>query len=195
MSTHQIIVGNVGTILTTTVHNQAQGAFDDWVLTSKANSGRAAGELVAWLRDGEPYREYQPPRRPDDTLPDHEMTASQLAVKYSPNGDGEHPRFQRIDWQIAVGAGETIDSYWGWVRLRVTTEHENAPENQVNVHNFTVAVTAPVELSREEVLELLTLLSSAGMSNLQEIAEDRGAGEEEERERAAKALTMNVEVL
>ena len=61
-------------------------------------------------------------------------------------------------------------------------------------HNFTVAVTAPAALSREEVLELLTLLHSAGTQDLQDVIDDGGA-DKEERAQASRALTMNIEVL
>lgn len=196
MSTHQIIVGNVGTVCTTTDRALALKEFSDWAEVSLGYTGRGAGEPVSWMINGEPHKEVAGRELPHliGTLPDHELTAEQLDEKYNETGDGEHPRFLRIDWQIAVGAEETISGYWAWLRHQLITEHENAPENQVNVHNFTVKVTAPVALSREEVLELLNLFSDAATQQLHDTQDDDGA-DEDERERAAKALTMNVEVL
>lgn len=193
MTTHTIIVGNIGTACTTTDNDLAAQEFGNWIRASKTSNGRAAGESVTWMRDGEPYKGYEPPH-PLDTLPDHELTAEQLDEKYNGDGDGEHPKHTVLNWIAAAQLDTVRDGYWHWVQHKLITEHENAPENQATVHNFTLAVTAPAELSREEVLELLTLFSSAATQQLEDTQDDDGA-DKDERERAAKALKMYVEVL
>jgi hypothetical protein len=56
---YEVLVGNVGTVLTTNSLRQAQGVYRDYVAASKAGVGRAAGEAVGLFCDGEPIREYE----------------------------------------------------------------------------------------------------------------------------------------
>lgn len=56
-----------------------------------------------------------------NTLGDHELSAEQLDEKYNPNGDGEHPVFQRMYWRDAVAAENTISGYWDWVAHTITS--------------------------------------------------------------------------
>ena len=60
MKTHQVIVGNVGTVLDT--HNPAEAlrTFNQYIAISKSGSGRASGEPVTLMTNGEPFREYEP---------------------------------------------------------------------------------------------------------------------------------------
>jgi hypothetical protein len=42
---------------------------------------------------------------------------------------GEHPQFPRADWGRAVGEGQTVLGYWGWVVARLTAlEPDDSPE-------------------------------------------------------------------
>lgn len=51
---------------------------------------------------------------------EQEMTADQLAEKYgSPTSWGEHPIFDRQDWQYEVEEGNTIQGYWAWVSSEI----------------------------------------------------------------------------
>lgn len=193
MTTHQIIVGNVGTVCTTTDNDLAFKEFDAWTKKAKQSVGRAASEPVTWMRDGEPYREYLPPH-PIDTLPDHELTADQLDEKYNGDGGGEHPKHTVLSWIAAAQLDEVRDGYWNWLHHQLGAEHARAQKAQGNVHNFTVAVTAPAELSREEVHELLLLFSDAATQQLHDTQDDSGA-DPDERKRATQVLKLDVEVL
>lgn len=50
---------------------------------------------------------------------DTALTADQLADKYSPNGDGEHPQHPRQDWCAEVAMGNTLRGYWDWVVAQI----------------------------------------------------------------------------
>jgi hypothetical protein len=56
---YEVLVGNIGTVLTTAKRTEAEGVYKDYVAASKAGVGRAGGEAVALLCDGEPIREYE----------------------------------------------------------------------------------------------------------------------------------------
>lgn len=67
----QIIVGNVGNVLDTDNGFQASKEFNQWKGIVKSATGRAAGETVTLMRDGEPHREYTPPPRARCRTPGH----------------------------------------------------------------------------------------------------------------------------
>jgi argonaute-like protein implicated in RNA metabolism and viral defense len=50
---YQIIVGNIGTVLDTNDHRLAVVTFHDYVRQANAGYGRASGESVVFMRDGE----------------------------------------------------------------------------------------------------------------------------------------------
>lgn len=54
----EIIVGNVGSVLTTRNARDGLSTYQDYVCLSKCDAGRASGEAVVLLKDGEPVREY-----------------------------------------------------------------------------------------------------------------------------------------
>ena len=56
--THEVVVGNVGTVYSGEDAAVASVKYADYRELSEANLGRAAGESVTWLQDGEVYREY-----------------------------------------------------------------------------------------------------------------------------------------
>ena len=58
--TYLIVVGNVGTVLATANAAEARREFGQWKAMSKAPYGRASGEPVTLLCDGEIENEYQP---------------------------------------------------------------------------------------------------------------------------------------
>ena len=58
--TYQVIVGNIGTVFSGNDVVQANRDFDEYVSQSQTGRGRAAGEPVTFMVDGEPTREYTP---------------------------------------------------------------------------------------------------------------------------------------
>ncbi len=58
MTEHEIVVGNIGVVLQTDDHREARISFVDYCKLSLDNTGRAGGESVTWMRDGELYREH-----------------------------------------------------------------------------------------------------------------------------------------
>ena len=52
-TTYQIVVGNIGTVLTTQDHSEAVRTFHSYVTDANNGYGRAAGEYVAFLRNGD----------------------------------------------------------------------------------------------------------------------------------------------
>ncbi len=56
---YQVTVGNIGTIYSGTDETQADSMFQSYVENSKAKGGRASGESVTLLIDGEVSREYE----------------------------------------------------------------------------------------------------------------------------------------
>lgn len=55
---YQIIVGNIGTVAEYATENQARSTFSEYVLASKENQGRAAGESVTLFDGSEIVAEY-----------------------------------------------------------------------------------------------------------------------------------------
>jgi hypothetical protein len=61
MSRHyEVIVGNVGRVYAGPSQQDALEAAGAYIARSKASDGRAAGEPVTVLRDGEVFHEYTP---------------------------------------------------------------------------------------------------------------------------------------
>lgn len=58
MPTYEVIVGNIGTVLNTHNGFDAYREYQTYCGISKRNEGRAAGEPVTLMKDGEPVREY-----------------------------------------------------------------------------------------------------------------------------------------
>ncbi|QBQ74444.1 hypothetical protein BcepSauron_064 [Burkholderia phage BcepSauron] len=53
-----VIVGNVGTVYEGDDRTAAYAAYDAWVITSDEGTGRAAGESVTLMKNGEPLAEH-----------------------------------------------------------------------------------------------------------------------------------------
>ena len=53
---------------------------------------------------------------------DADLSPEQLDDKYSPKGDGEHPRFTRADWREQVLQQHTVTGYWAWVSHMLRNE-------------------------------------------------------------------------
>lgn len=69
MPKHEIIVGNIGIIYSGDDEKTASLTYDEYVGISQRNVGRAGGEPVAWMRDGELYQDYTyPPPNPTTTV-------------------------------------------------------------------------------------------------------------------------------
>lgn len=58
MTTYQVIVSNVGTVYEGDSKADAKAVYADYVNQSRQAIGRAAGEDVTAMLNGEPYREY-----------------------------------------------------------------------------------------------------------------------------------------
>ena len=54
----EVIVGNIGNVYTGSFRGDAYNRFNTYVEQSKTNYGRAAGESVAILRNGEVIKEF-----------------------------------------------------------------------------------------------------------------------------------------
>lgn len=57
--TFEVVVGNVGTVISTTDGGQAKDVYQDYVALSKCGVGRAGGENVTLAREGEIVQEYE----------------------------------------------------------------------------------------------------------------------------------------
>lgn len=60
MSKYQVIVGNIGTVYDGGDLNKAMENYKSYVAMSKLPAGRASGEDVTLMDNGEPTREYSP---------------------------------------------------------------------------------------------------------------------------------------
>ena len=60
-NTYEVIVGNLGTVLSCTSRRVAEENYADYVRISKGSHGSAAGEPVTLTKNGEPLKEYEPP--------------------------------------------------------------------------------------------------------------------------------------
>jgi hypothetical protein len=58
MTQYEIIVGNIGTVYTGTNGFEANKTFNQYRSASMSPHGRASGESVTLLKDGEVVREY-----------------------------------------------------------------------------------------------------------------------------------------
>lgn len=57
MDKYEVIVGNIGTVYSGTDRNAADAKFEAYVELASSGMGRAAGETVTMMRDGEIYME------------------------------------------------------------------------------------------------------------------------------------------
>jgi len=62
MNEYQVIVGNIGTVDTFNNPVKALACYGHYVESSKTKDGRASDESVTIMRNGEPWREYDPSR-------------------------------------------------------------------------------------------------------------------------------------
>jgi hypothetical protein len=58
MKRHEIIVGNIGKVYDGNDGEEARKNFVHYRELSQNSNGRASGENVTWLVDGEVYKEY-----------------------------------------------------------------------------------------------------------------------------------------
>lgn len=56
--TYEVVVGNIGQVHVSRNKRHAQEAYRDYVKMSRDDEGRAAGESVTLMADGEPVEEY-----------------------------------------------------------------------------------------------------------------------------------------
>jgi hypothetical protein len=56
---YEVIVGNIGIVVTATSNKKrAEKEYDEYVVLSKLPHGRASGESVILMENGEPTKEY-----------------------------------------------------------------------------------------------------------------------------------------
>lgn len=91
---YEVIVGNAGTVYKGDNERDALLNARLYVDQSKANRGRAAGEPVTVLKDGEIVEHYEPPGCPHD----------HVVEGVDENGELAEPAFD-----ICVDCGERID--------------------------------------------------------------------------------------
>lgn len=65
-SEYEVIVGNIGTVYSGGSISQAKSKFATYVKQSKSDSGRAGGEDVTIMKDGEPIKEFYGSRSGSD---------------------------------------------------------------------------------------------------------------------------------
>jgi hypothetical protein len=58
---------------------------------------------------------------------DYGLDDDALELKYSPTGDGEHPKITRDDWKQEVENDGTSSGYWSWLAREI--EHERDDED------------------------------------------------------------------
>ena len=58
MSKNSVVVGNIGTVLHDGTWREAKAVFLRYRKQSRTGKGRAGGESVTWLKDGDIYLEY-----------------------------------------------------------------------------------------------------------------------------------------
>ena len=73
---YEVIAGNIGTVYNGPYKDRADAVYNEYKELSKKDYGRAAGENIMILSDGEPIKEYMAPKRltamvSDYCLPDY----------------------------------------------------------------------------------------------------------------------------
>lgn len=66
--TYEVIVSNWGCVYSGPTTDTANAYFEDYVNVSKTGKGRAGGESVILMCDGEPVREYSPELKASRTI-------------------------------------------------------------------------------------------------------------------------------
>lgn len=64
INNYEVLVGNIGLVHAGPGYAVALGVFNDYKTLSKAGRGRAAGEAVTLVKNGEPFKEFYP-KEPD----------------------------------------------------------------------------------------------------------------------------------
>jgi hypothetical protein len=86
MSTYEVICGNVGSVYSGTDEAEARAKYQTYIEASKAEYGRASGEDVTLMRDGDIADEYSAPVLLDDST---SARLSLLAELLGTDEDGE----------------------------------------------------------------------------------------------------------
>jgi hypothetical protein len=83
----EVIVGNVGTVYSGSNYMVAQTTYTHYVKQSARGGGRAAGESVVLMHNGEPRREYAPPEPPE----------AETGTPVAGDGDPHESYFRALD--------------------------------------------------------------------------------------------------
>jgi hypothetical protein len=88
---YELLVGSLGTVLRTKKKEQAEEAWREYVAMSKEGVGRAAGEDVTLMQDGEPMKEHYGTMDPFGATP----SASRAAIRAIKHESGGNPHVYR----------------------------------------------------------------------------------------------------
>lgn len=89
-SVYEVMVGNVGTVITTTSMVRARTAYDKYVDLSRTHTGRASGEEVVLMRNGEPIAEHMGDSYDNDPSPRRSNNRPVLPVIFRAEKSGDH---------------------------------------------------------------------------------------------------------
>lgn len=126
----EVLVGNIGTVLTTEDEVEARNTFEAYVSKSESAYGRASGESVTLMKDGEPIDEHEGSldheaavkKASPEGWPTADEIASDLKHVAADLADDEEGTDVRLrvqadgDWELKVGLSDYDTDhrgYWG----------------------------------------------------------------------------------
>lgn len=139
---HQILVGNIGTVVDTDSEDEALASFAEYYQQSTDTRGRASGESVTWMKDGETRFEFVGDNdcdRGEDYHPLYEVISH--GIDHAQYFQGCGVSFTPFD-HVATGCGDSVwsaldDALEGIAQsvesdtkrkvLLACIEHEHAP--------------------------------------------------------------------
>jgi hypothetical protein len=67
----------------------------------------------------------------EEQTPDHRLNADQLAARYSPTGNGEHPKHTRDAWREELFRDNNLLlGYWDWVAHQLHVEFIHSDQSK-----------------------------------------------------------------
>lgn len=101
---NEILVGNIGSVYFGADNSVAGKTFDEYATQSETNYGRAAGEIVTWLQNGEVFKEHFP-----NTPKAYEPLTIKLPPKPVENNGGKARDIALNGWERAMLRGMIRD--------------------------------------------------------------------------------------
>lgn len=113
MANYQVIVSNVGTVHNGASFKQARKEYCSWVISAKQNFGRASGESVTLIKDGETIREHSAKQEPkyslrylDTCYPDYfQGFGGEVLAVYVSNKDRNADVLKALQSEISAWSG------------------------------------------------------------------------------------------